>query len=175
MKHFCFILVFFMQISILSAQEEETKPYSLPYVDIQTMNDKSINVSDAVDNGGKPVILCIWATWCKPCIKEFDAISKVYQNWKDETGVKLIAVSIDDPHTISNVAPLISKKGWQYEFYLDPNNNLMKALHVNFIPNVFIIDGGGNIVWQHNSYEKDDEQKYIDIVRKIINKQSISK
>ena len=41
------------------------------------------------NNNGKPIIISFWATWCKPCKKELDAIAENYTDWQKETGVKL--------------------------------------------------------------------------------------
>ena len=32
--------------------------------------------------------LPFWATWCKPCIEELNAINENYIDWQKETGVK---------------------------------------------------------------------------------------
>ena len=62
-----------------------------------------------------------------PCIKELDAISDLYQDWIEETGVSLIAVSVDDSRTVKRVKSLISGKGWEYDILLDTNNDLKEG------------------------------------------------
>lgn len=44
--------------------------------------------TDTLSNNGKPFIIDFFATWCKPCNRELNAINEVYQDWVDETGVK---------------------------------------------------------------------------------------
>jgi len=48
--------------------------------------------------------------WCKPCVKELTSIAEVYEDWQKETGVKLIAVSIDDARTSASVKPFVLEK-----------------------------------------------------------------
>ena len=78
----------------------------LPSVTVKTMDGKTVNV-DTLSNGGKPFIIDFFATWCKPCNRELDAISEVYEDWQQETGVKIFAVSIDQGQNINKVKPLV--------------------------------------------------------------------
>ena len=63
----------------------------LPSVNLKDMEGNSHNFAK-LNNNGKPMIISFWATWCKPCTKELNAISEVYDDWQEETGVKVIAV-----------------------------------------------------------------------------------
>jgi cytochrome c biogenesis protein CcmG, thiol:disulfide interchange protein DsbE len=148
-------------IPILTGEKDTIiRIYKLPSVNIKTMDGKTINTSD-INNNGKPIILSFWATWCKACLKEYAAISEVYPEWQKETGVKLIAISIDDSRTKANVLPLINGKEWDYEFYFDENSDLKRALNVNYIPHLFVLNGKKDIIWQHTSYSEGDENEIL--------------
>ncbi|MDR0412530.1 MAG: TlpA family protein disulfide reductase, partial [Dysgonamonadaceae bacterium] len=67
----------------------------LPSVQLKDINGKTIDTA-TLTNDGKPFIISFFATWCKPCLRELEAIKEVYEEWQEETGVKLIAISIDD-------------------------------------------------------------------------------
>ncbi len=165
-----FVLV---SIVLIAYTQENTKNYAkLPSVDIKTMEGETINTGD-ISNDGKPIIITFWATWCKPCIKEHDAINEEYEDWVDETGVKLYAISIDNARSSKSVMPMVNGKSWEFDVLLDENGNFKRAMNVNVPPHTFILNGEGLIVWQHVGYLEGDESEYIEIVEKLVKGESI--
>lgn len=153
---------------ICFAQEVQTeKKDQLPSVEVKTLDGKKINIKD-LSNNGKPIIISFWATWCKPCVKELTTIAEVYEEWQKETGVKLVAVSVDDTRSAAKVGPLVDGKSWEYDIVLDVNGDLKRAMNVNEVPHMFIVNGKGEIVWQHTSFADGGELEIIAIVKKII-------
>lgn len=139
----------------------------LPAVTLKDMSGKTVNTAE-LSNDGKPIIISFFATWCKPCNRELSAISEVYEDWQDETGVKLIAVSIDQAQNINKVKPLVDGNGWPYQVLLDPNSDFKRALGVQMIPFVLIVDGKGKIVYKHNGYTEGAENELIGKVRELV-------
>ena len=125
------------------------------------------SVAQNIENNGKPMIINFWATWCSPCKRELNNIAEMYDEWVEETGVKLVAISIDDTRNMAKVAPYVNGKGWEYDVYIDPNGDFKRALGVNNVPHTFLVDGNGKIVWQHNSYSEGDEYELIELVDKL--------
>ncbi|MCB0819636.1 MAG: TlpA family protein disulfide reductase [Bacteroidetes bacterium] len=145
----------------------------LPAVDLKSIDGTSVN-SSTFDNGDAPIVISFWATWCKPCVTELTNISEVYDEWQKETGVKLIAISIDDARNQTKVAPFVNGKGWDYEVYLDMNADLKRALNVNLVPHTFLLDKDNQIVWQHNSYAEGDEEHLYELIKKLVAGQEVS-
>jgi peroxiredoxin len=165
-------IILLLSISVLSfsawSQEEVSKRVlPLPSVQVKTLNGTAFNTKD-IDNEGKPIIICFFATWCKPCMTELKAIADEYEDWQAETGVVIYAVSIDDTRSSAKVAPLVKAQNWEYEFLLDENSDLKRAMNVGDIPHTFVLNGNKEIVWQHASYSPGVEQEYIDVVRKLL-------
>ena len=168
MKKLIFTSLLSMLIGFGFTQENsDNKAFTLPSVDIKTIEGKSFNTKD-IQNEGKPVIICFFATWCKPCMVELKCIADVYDDWQDETGVKIYAVSIDDTRSSAKVLPLVNGKAWDYEVLLDENQDFKRALNVNDIPHTFILNGKNEVVWQHASYAPGVENEYIKVVKGII-------
>jgi peroxiredoxin len=139
----------------------------LPSVQLKDVNGKTVN-TETLSNDGKPFIISFFATWCKPCLRELEAINEVYEDWREETGVKLIAISIDDAQNSLKVGPDVKAKGWEYEVLLDPNGDFKRALGVNLIPAVFVIDKTGKITHSRTGYTNGSEEQLIEEVRKLI-------
>lgn len=138
----------------------------IPSATVKKLDGSKIN-SSTFSNDGKPIIISFWATWCKPCKKELDAIADNYADWQKETGVKLIAISIDDARSSSKVVTDVKTKGWTYEVYIDENQDFKRAMNVNNVPHTFLVDGSGKIVWSHNSYAEGDEDKLYENIQAL--------
>ncbi len=141
----------------------------LPSVSLKSIDGKTVDTAK-LENGGKPFIISFFATWCKPCNRELNAIHEVYPDWQDETGVKVVAVSIDQAQNIQKVKPLVDSNGWEYEVLLDPNGDFKRAMGVNMIPHVFIVDGEGKIVESRSGYTEGGEAHLIEKVRELLAK-----
>jgi cytochrome c biogenesis protein CcmG, thiol:disulfide interchange protein DsbE len=145
----------------------------IPGSTLKKLDGTKVN-SNTFSNDGKPMIISFWATWCKPCVAELNAIQDSYPDWVKETGVKLIAISIDDARSAAKVGPMVKTKGWEYEIYTDENQDFKRAMNVNNPPQTFLIDGKGNIVWSHVGFSEGDENKLYENVKKVAKGEAVA-
>tara|TARA_Y100001968_G_C19435544_1_gene759439 strand:+ start:894 stop:1388 length:495 start_codon:yes stop_codon:yes gene_type:complete len=158
-------LSLFILITFLFNTQAQKK--TLPEINVKTLKGKSFNIQ-SIENDGNPIVINFWATWCKPCKKELNNISELYDDWQDETGVKIIAVSVDDARSMSKVGPYVNSSGWEYEIYLDPNKDLFRSLGGSSMPHTFLLNSKKEIVWEHRGYIDGDEDKLLDAIRDLI-------
>lgn len=156
-----------------SLSQDSTETHSmdvkkLPSIKLKDLDGKTINTANFGFKG--PVVISFWATWCSPCKRELNTIHELYTDWQEETGVNLVAVSIDDQKTIESVALYANGKGWEYLVLLDVNSDFKRAMGVNNVPHTFLIDAEGNIVYSHNNYAPGDEEKLYEEIKKLSNK-----
>lgn len=162
------LLAFSLVIIVLCSAFVKSDGDKIPAAVLKDLNGNKVS-SATFSNNGKPIIISFWATWCKPCKKELDAVAENYDDWQKETGVKLIAISIDDARSSGKVVTDVKAKGWEYEVYIDENQDFKRAMNVMNVPHTFLVDGKGNIVWSHNSYSEGDEAILYENVKKVMN------
>lgn len=150
----------FLAISLQAFSQDE-----LPNVNVTTLDGTTISLQKASESDS-PVVISLWATWCVPCLKELDAISEVYDDWKDETNVSLIAVSVDDSRTVKRVKPLINGKGWDYTILLDTNNDVKRALGAATVPLTVLVKDG-KIVYRHSGYSPGAENELYEKIKEF--------
>ena len=137
---------------------------ALPSVSLKDINGKTVDTA-TLSNDGKPFVISFFALWCKPCNRELKAISEIYDEWQEETGMRLVAVSIDEAQNAQKVKPFVESKGWEYEVLLDPNGEFKRQMGVNDIPHVFVVDGEGHIVWNHQGSVDGGEEDILEAVK----------
>ena len=158
MKKLLLLALVLFGVSYASAQ--------LPSVQLKDINGKTIDTA-TLHNDGKPFVVSFFATCCKPCLRELRAINEYYGDWQDETGMKLIAISTDEAQNVHKVKPLVDSEGFEYDVLLDSNQDFQRALGIQMIPYVMIIDGDGNIVETRNGYTDGSEAHIIEKIREL--------
>lgn len=138
----------------------------LPNMVLKNMEGDDVNIQE-ISKNDQVVIVSLWATWCVPCKKEFDAINDVYEQWQAETNVILYAVSIDDSRTVKRVRPMVTGRGWDYEILFDTNNDLKRALGASTVPLTLVVKNN-KVLYRHSGYSPGAEDElYKNILENI--------
>lgn len=159
------ISLYLMIAFFLSSIQNTIAQKKFPENTFKNLDGKAIKITDVLNKNGLTVV-SFWATWCKPCLMELGNIHKVYPQWQKETGVKIAAISMDDPQNASKVGPFMNKKGWKYDVFLDSEGNLAKAMGIQNIPQTYLLNEKGEIIWEHNSYTNGDEKELYEVIKK---------
>ncbi len=158
--------LFTLAFLVLSVSVFAQDNAALPSVTVKQLDGKSLDLADFGKNG-KITVLAFWATWCSPCKKELDAINDIYEDWQEEYDVELLAITIDNSRQLTKVPGVVATKGWEFDVLSADQNEIQTALNFQTIPQTFLIDQEGNIVYSHSGYVPGDEDSLEDEIAKI--------
>jgi peroxiredoxin len=162
-QYLCILAILCVATTVASAQKQ------VPDVEVKTLEGATVNLKDYAENG-KITVISLWATWCSPCKKELDAIAEIYPDWVEEYDMELVAITIDTRRALAKVKPMVQTKGWEYIVLSDANNQLRNALNFQTIPQTYLIDQNGEIVYTHSGYVPGDEYELEDKIKALAKK-----
>ena len=97
---------------------------------------------------GRPVLLNVWATWCHPCREEIPALEQLHQTYGGR-GLQVVGVSIDQGGNEQGIREFLQQLGASYTIWLDPEGEVETVFSTVGVPNTFLIDPRGKVVWKH--------------------------
>ena len=154
---------------VMTGLQAQTKS-DLPNVKLKNLDGKEVNVAK-LSNNGNPFILTFWDMHCRSCLVEHKTLNELYSDWQDETGVKIYSINTDDSRETPNIKPFVEGKNWEFEFLLDVNKELDRAMNVNNMhPYTFLFDGKGKLVYSHNGFNPGDEDGLYEEILKVVKK-----
>ena len=163
------LILFFLFLFILSlsAQPQDKKTLAPNFV-AKDLDGKKMELKEVLGNG--PVLISFWATWCKPCIKELNALQKVYKSYK-EKGFEILAIDGDGPRSISKVKPMVKGLKWEFPVLWDESKDVSRKYHVLGIPHTVLIDKSGEIRYTHTTYRPGDEEVIKKKIEELLDEQ----
>jgi peroxiredoxin len=90
------------------------------------------------------VLLNIWATWCDPCRVEMPSIERLHERLGPK-GLKVVAVSIDDPGADGAIRDFARQLGLTFEILHDTSGAIKQAYQTTGVPETFVIGRDGVI------------------------------
>ncbi|MEL6357513.1 MAG: TlpA disulfide reductase family protein [Bacteroidota bacterium] len=146
----CFICFLFALGGLLGQQ--------FPDVTVKTLNRQSAQLSQYVGQG-KTTVVAVWSTTCANCIMELDNMKQYVEKWASEYNAEVVAVSQDQYDRVRRVRPLVSGRQWPYTVLIDDQRQLGELLNFKAIPQLFVVNGNGQIVKQYSAYRVGREEE----------------
>ena len=95
---------------------------------------------------GSIAVVSFWATWCAPCRDELPRLSKLTQEYSP-TGVRFIAISIDEPKDRDKVAPYVAGQKLAMDIWVGGDTDMMARVGLgDIVPGTIILDQQGEII-----------------------------
>ena len=117
---------------------------NLPDFEIINLFDESLKLSN-VDIKNKLVLINFFASWCAPCKDELPLLFTLKNKYPN-----MMIVGIDYKDKKSDALKFLEKEGNPYHFVgLDNNGNIGLEFGVFGLPETFILNNGGKIIYKH--------------------------
>ena len=98
------------------------------------------------DLKGKYVYIDIWATWCKPCTREFPYLKKIEKKYHNKN-IEFVSVSIDSKRDYETWKNMIKENDLEgIQLYAKGDQSFTSAYRVRSIPRFILIDPKGMII-----------------------------
>jgi thiol-disulfide isomerase/thioredoxin len=111
---------------------------------------------------GKVVLIDFWATWCQPCKKEFPALNRLADNYKD-ADIVILAINLDKKK--ENAAEFLQRLGLTLSknmvVLLDPQSAVVSSYAARAMPTSYIVDKAGMIRYVHLGFNEADPARWV--------------
>lgn len=107
------------------------------------------------DMKSKVIILDFWSTWCGPCIDSFPGLQKIYDEYKSNPNVVILAINREEPGKAEEViksfeqkrkkmSDFLAARKFTFLSYYD-TDQLVEKYKITALPTTVFIDKKGNI------------------------------
>lgn len=155
------VLLLLIALTISAETTKKAKNFTA-----QTVKGKKFELNANIGEG--PILINFWATWCVPCAAEMEAMKPIYAKYKDK-GLKVLSISADDAKSVGKVNSVVRSRKYPYTILLDPSKKIYNAYHLSDIPQSFLIDKTGNVVFEHKGFKAGDEKELEKKIEELIN------
>lgn len=131
----------------------------IPSVELKDAKGTAVTTTSLIDHK-TPFAITFWASWCRPCQMELEALTDMAPDWKEP--VRIYAICVDDARSISRAKALAANSDWPVTVLYDTNTKFAQAMDVSSIPHVFVFDKEGKRIYSHSGFIPGDENTLIE-------------
>mgnify|MGYP002870412541 FL=1 len=128
----------------------------VPAFQLKDLKGKRVHIKDLK---GKVVMISFWATWCVPCKRELDDLTKLYKKHKGD-GLEVLAIATDGPETFSAIRGVVKRHRWPFRILPDKEGEATSILNPRGnVPFSMYVDRHGRLAHDHEGYAQGDAKK----------------
>ena len=104
---------------------------------------------------GKVLVVDFWATYCKPCEKEFPKL----QALAEKHGERMLLYGLSEDESTDGIAAFVKKTGVHFPIGWDEGNAISQRYKLEKMPTSYVIDKKGIIRFVHGGYTEGEEEQ----------------
>jgi cytochrome c biogenesis protein CcmG, thiol:disulfide interchange protein DsbE len=167
-------LLYFVALLLLPAavfcQNEPDLQTSEPFpftVTLFAPDSTAATSASVLDKKNNATLIAFWLTTCVPCAYELDAYAKQYATWQKDYDLRIVAISIDFPQRFRKIAERVNEKKYPFPVFWDQFRMFKMIMpgELNGLPQVFLFDKNGKMVWRHKGYSTGAEAEMVELLK----------
>jgi peroxiredoxin len=116
---------------------------------------------------GQVVLINFWASWCGPCRQEMPLLERIDERYKG-AGFTVLGVNVEGK--AGPAKDVATKAGVSFPVLVDEGQKVSELYDLESMPSSVVVDRDGVVRYVHRGYKPGDEAKYLEVVKKLINK-----
>jgi thiol-disulfide isomerase/thioredoxin len=158
--------------ALLAAESDKIKigefipaasPQPAPQISFTDMDGHEAELADFK---GKFLVVNLWATWCRPCLKEMPSLEALQATL--DKRLTVLAIS-EDRGGAEAVRPFVIKLGLdKVKIYLDPKSTASRAIAVRGLPTSLVVDADGMVLGKIEGSAEWDSDEMLAALEKLM-------
>jgi thiol-disulfide isomerase/thioredoxin len=119
------------------------------------------------DLRGEVVLLNVWASWCAPCRHEMPLLEELHRRYGPD-GLRIVGASVDSRSARGQVERFLSQEEITYTILLDPREDVTRAFRTVGVPESFLLDREGRLVWQFRGLFDPLDARFLERIERLL-------
>lgn len=135
--------------------------HEMPDFSFKTNNGQELSLTSFRSKSN--VLICFWASWCGPCIRNIPFLKKIEKAFQGK-GLQIISISLDVDSTKWLGAVEKFTMPWLQTCDLPAyikDNRVRSSYEIHYIPQYFLIDKEGKLIYQNVLSKEDDNHSVL--------------
>ena len=133
-----------------------------PNFTLKALDGKNLKLSEM---RGNVILINFWASWCGPCREEMPLLNELHSKY-EPLGFTVLGVNVEEQE--NSARGFLKNFPVDFPILLDNRNQVSKLYDVVAMPTSVVVDRDGNMRYLHRGYKSGDENKYRQVVKKLI-------
>jgi peroxiredoxin len=133
-----------------------------PDFTLKSLSGENLKLSEMT---GNVVLINFWASWCGPCREEMPLLNALHSKY-EPLGFTVLGVNVEED--VNGAKGFLKNFPVDFPVLLDNTNQVSKQYKVIAMPTTVVVDRDGNMRYLHQGYKSGDEEKYRQMVKKLV-------